>query len=180
MALVRAIITAGLYPNVVRSFPVRNPKPHKKPRMMTAYERKVALHPKSVNEKINMFESPWLVYREKIKSSKVYIHDSSMVPNYPLLFFGQKLMYRAQEGVIDVDGFVRVRAPEHVAHLVQSLRAELDGLLEYKISHPGISRWDKTSKEGALLHMIVDLISSEKITWSYQEQDFMDADEEAD
>ena len=69
--LVRAIITAGLYPNVARALPVRRPKPHKKPKLLTAYERSVSLHPKSVNEKECQFESPWIMYREKIKSSKV-------------------------------------------------------------------------------------------------------------
>lgn len=178
IALVRAIITAGLYPNVARALPVRNPKPHKKPPMKTAYERRVALHPKSVNEKVNQFESPWLVYREKIKSSKVYIHDCSMVLNYPLLFFGKTLKYNPQDGVIDVDGFVRVRSSEHVAHLVQNLRSELDRLLEYKISHPGMTKWDKSSKEGALLHTIVDLISSENISSASVYQDYQDQEEE--
>lgn len=42
-----------------------------------------------------------------------------MVPNYPLLFFGEKLNYNPSEGVINVDGFVRVRSSRHVAHLVQ-------------------------------------------------------------
>ena len=42
-----------------------------------------------------------------------------MVPNYPLLFFGQKLNYVAKDGLIDVDGFVRIRCSEHVARLVQ-------------------------------------------------------------
>lgn len=42
-----------------------------------------------------------------------------MVPNYPLLFFGEKLNYSAPEGIINVDGFVRVRSSSHVAHLVQ-------------------------------------------------------------
>lgn len=42
-----------------------------------------------------------------------------MVPNYPLLFFGEKLNYDPTEGVINVDGFVRVRSSRHVAQLVQ-------------------------------------------------------------
>ncbi|XP_076061555.1 ATP-dependent RNA helicase Rhau [Oratosquilla oratoria] len=163
LALVRAVITSGLYPNVARILPSKSRNPNKPLGIRTEYERKVALHPKSVNDKERNFESPWLVYREKIKSSKVYIHDCSMVPNYPLLFFGQKLNYDQREGIINVDRFVRIRCTRHVADLVQSLRNELDKLLEYKISHPGETRWDKNSKEGTLLHTIVDLITSEKM-----------------
>lgn len=59
----------------------------------------------------------------------------------------------------------------------QSLRKELDHLLEHKISHPGITRWDKTSKEGALLHTIVDLISSEK---QVSQDSYCDYDDQED
>lgn len=72
IALVRAIITSGLYPNVARVLPQRGrPNPHKPRSIRTQYERRVSLHPKSVNEKEREYESPWLMYREKIKSSKV-------------------------------------------------------------------------------------------------------------
>ncbi|KAK8400341.1 hypothetical protein O3P69_003203 [Scylla paramamosain] len=179
IALVRAIITAGLYPNVARIMPRGGkPKPNKPLKIRTAQERSVTLHPKSVNEQERDFDYPWLMYREKIKSSKVFIHDSSMVPNYPLLFFGEKLNYDPTEGVINVDGFVRVRSSRHVAQLVQNLRNELDQLLEYKISHPGITRWDRNSKEGMLLHTIVDLISSERGT--SQDSCYYDSDDQDD
>ncbi|XP_069186180.1 ATP-dependent DNA/RNA helicase DHX36 isoform X2 [Procambarus clarkii] len=180
IALVRAIITAGLYPNVARVLPNRGrPSPHRPAKIRTAQERRVALHPKSVNEKERDFEHPWLIYREKIKSTKVFIHDSSMVPNYPLLFFGEKLNYNSSNGVINVDGFVRVRSSQHVAHLIQSLRNILDQLLEHKISHPGMTRWEKSTKEGALLHTIVDLISSERST-SHDYQEYYDDQDDED
>lgn len=74
IALVRAIITAGLYPNVARIMPPRGkPKPNKPLKIRTAQERSVVLHPKSVNEQEREFDYPWLMYREKIKSSKVCI-----------------------------------------------------------------------------------------------------------
>ncbi|KAK8738267.1 hypothetical protein OTU49_004134, partial [Cherax quadricarinatus] len=179
LALVRAIITAGLYPNVARVLPNSGrPSPHKPVRIRTAQEKRVALHPKSVNEKERKFEHPWLIYREKIKSSQVFIHDSSMVPTYPLLFFGEKLNYDSSNGVINVDGFVRVRSSQHVAHLVQSLRNVLDQLLEHKISHPRMTRWEKFTKEGALLHTIVDLISSEKRITEEPQEYFEDQDDD--
>lgn len=59
-------------------------------------------------------------------------------------------------------------------YCLQSLRTQLDELLEYKISHPGVTRWNKSSKEGALLHTIVDLISSEKISSSQDNYDYYD------
>lgn len=61
---------------------------------------------------------------------------------------------------------------------LQSLRNELDQLLQYKISHPGITRWDRNSKEGMLLNTIVDLISSERGT--SQDAFYADSDDQDD
>lgn len=49
------------------------------------------LHPKSFVEKVRDFESPFLVYHLKLKSSCIYIHDATMVYPMPLLFFGERL-----------------------------------------------------------------------------------------
>lgn len=67
-----------------------------------------------IPSRIDIFDSKKYIL---IVYFQVYIHDSSMVPNYPLLFFGRKLNY--VDGVINVDDFVRVRCSRHVAHLVQ-------------------------------------------------------------
>ena len=48
---------------------------------------------------------------------------------------------------------------------------ELDRLLEHKIRHPGITDWNCRDKEGALMHAILDLITTEEqkpISTSYQ------------
>jgi hypothetical protein len=42
------------------------------------------------------------------------------------------------------------------------LRVELDKLLEYKITHPGVTQWNDRDKEGALLQAILDLIITEE------------------
>ena len=45
---------------------------------MTENERKVSLHPKSVNEREREYEFPWLVYKEKVKSSQVRLTFNCM------------------------------------------------------------------------------------------------------
>ena len=44
----------------------------------------------------------------------------------------------------------------------QKLRKQLDKLLEDKITKTGVTNWDKQSKEGILLHAIIDLITVEE------------------
>ncbi|KAA0194673.1 hypothetical protein HAZT_HAZT001111 [Hyalella azteca] len=163
VAVVRAVIASGLYPNVA-CLKRTGKSSSKRPKIMrTADHNRVLFHPKCVNDKMQAFESPWMVFREKLKMSSVFLFDATNVPNYPLLLFGQRLEYVAAEGAIDVDGFVKIRCTEQVANVIRKLRKELDAVLEYKISHPDVSRWDQHSKEGKLLNAIVDLLSKEKI-----------------
>ncbi|KAF2369076.1 Helicase-associated domain [Trinorchestia longiramus] len=163
VAVVRAIIASGLYPNVACLKRIDNQKSNRPSIMRTADHNRVLFHPKCVNDKARVFESPWMVFREKIKMSSVFLFDATNVPNYPLLLFGQNLKYVASEGAINVDDFVKIRCSIQVADVIRKLRRELDCLLEYKISHPEVTCWDPQSKEGKLLNAIVDLLSSEKV-----------------
>ena len=46
-------------------------------------------HPKSVNAKEVNFTHPWVVYHLKMKSTGVYLYDSSEVSPMSLIFFGR-------------------------------------------------------------------------------------------
>ena len=61
-----------------------------------------------------------------------------------------------------VDDWISFKGVEQVGSLIQELRYELNKLLEHKITHPGITSWDKKGKEGALMHAIVDLLMGEE------------------
>lgn len=165
MAVVRAVITAGLYPNVCC---VKTLGRKRRARLLVSpNDRCLSLHPKGVNETVPMhyFDNLWLLYREKVKSNKIFIYDSSVVPQYPLLFFGQHFKYDEKSASIDVDGFVKMQCKsKEVAELVEKLRNSLDELLEHKISHPGVTKWRQNpSAEYALLRVIADLLTSEAI-----------------
>ena len=77
----------------------------------------VFVHPKSVNFQVNNFDSPYLVYHEKVKTSKVYIRDCSMVSMYALLLFcGDSLSLNLEKGVFVIsidDGWIRFSASSH-------------------------------------------------------------------
>lgn len=47
----------------------------------------VFLHPSSVNYTLSRFPSPYLVYQEKVKTSKVYFRDCTMIPAISLVLF---------------------------------------------------------------------------------------------
>ena len=46
--------------------------------------------------------------------------------------------------------------------MLQDLRRQLDRLLEEKIVRPGVTSWNESEKEGALMRAIAELISTEE------------------
>ena len=79
-ALVRAIICAGLYPNVAMIKKIRRNRAHGGSHeskctviMQTQREHHVELHPKSVNNLANgQFKYQWMTYHLKMRSTKVH------------------------------------------------------------------------------------------------------------
>jgi ATP-dependent RNA helicase DHX36 len=57
----------------------------------TVDDGKVKPHPSSVNSFVRSFPSRWLVYNQKVKSSDIFIRDSTCVSDYALLLFGGAL-----------------------------------------------------------------------------------------
>ncbi|XP_022251673.1 ATP-dependent RNA helicase DHX36-like [Limulus polyphemus] len=164
--LLKAVICAGLYPNVAKLQWRHNRNPHKSPKIPKVYtedDGKVVLHPKSVNYMEFNFHSQWLVYYQKLRSSKVFLHDTTNVQPFSLLFFGGRITFGKDLScsTVFVDKHIAFHCPPRVAHLVKELREELDKLLQHKANHPGVTCWDPSTKEGALLKAIVELITSE-------------------
>ena len=90
------------------------------PRLLTK-DGKVKFHPKSVNSDESFFTNKFLIYHQKVKSSAVFIHDSSMIPPLPLLFFGGDISVRKDgtQETIAVDDWIVFQAPENIAKLVK-------------------------------------------------------------
>ncbi|KAM9600930.1 putative ATP-dependent RNA helicase DHX57 isoform 2-T3 [Trichechus inunguis] len=175
--LISAMLCAALYPNVVQ---VKSPegkfqktsigavrmKPKSEElKFVTKNDGYVHIHPSSVNYQVKHFDSPYLVYHEKIKTSRVFIRDCSMVSVYPLVLFGGgQVNVQLQRGEFVVsldDGWIRFAAASHqVAELVKELRGELDQLLQDKIKNPSIDLC--TCPRGSrIISMIVKLVTTQ-------------------
>ena len=46
---------------------------------------------------------------------------------------------------------------------LQELRRALDELLEFKVSNPGVTDWDTSRREGAILDAITNLLSCQSV-----------------
>ncbi|XP_068442891.1 putative ATP-dependent RNA helicase DHX57 [Clinocottus analis] len=175
--LMSAMLCAALYPNVVQ---VRAPQGNYKMtskgamkmqpkanelRFMTKDDGCVHVHPSSVNYSVRHYNSPYLVYHEKVKTSRIFIRDCSMVSVYPLVLFGGgqvNVELHKGEFIVSLDdGWIRFAAASHqVAELVKELRWELDQLLEDKIRNPSIDLCS-CPRGSRIIHMIVQLVSTQ-------------------
>ncbi|CAM6128719.1 unnamed protein product [Calypogeia fissa] len=148
--VVKAVICAGFYPNIVRVIhpektyvqteggTVARVAAARELRFFTKADGRVFLHPASVNFSVGKFESPWLVFSEKMKTSKVFLKDSTMVPAYGLLLFGGKVQVKHEKQAISVDDWLEFEAPARIAVLIKELRSKVDSLLFEKIERPAL------------------------------------------
>lgn len=97
--LLQCLLCAALYPNIVKvytpekSFQItktgavpRQPKSEEL-KFKTKKDGFVNIHPSSVNFSVCHYSSPYLVFQEKIKTSRVFIREVTMVPMLALVLF---------------------------------------------------------------------------------------------
>jgi len=175
--LVSAVLCAALYPNIVKVLTpeakykqtaagamFKPPEPEDL-KFKTSEDGYVHLHPSSVTSKVAHFETPYLVFHEKVKTSRVFVREVSMVPMYPMVLFGGTgmdiVMHRGQFVISLEEGWIKFICDTHqIAELLKEMRLELDNLLEEKISSPNTDLM--TDPRGsAIIKTIVRLISTE-------------------
>ena len=108
----------------------------------------VALHPSSVNARETRFESKYLVFAEKVKTTQIYVRDSSPVSPYALMLFGGGLTLEGAargardtprtEATLAVDTWIRFRVPYRMHELILDIRQRLRELLMKKIERPEV------------------------------------------
>jgi len=125
----------------------------------------VAIHPSSVNAKETKFNAHhFLIYHEKVKTTRVYVRDCSPVSAYALILFGgvlssqpgalppppppltkKQAKYRRhmppppppqRDGVLVIDGWIRFSVSLTEQRLLVGVREKLDALLASKIESP--------------------------------------------
>eukprot|EP00729_Bicosta_minor_P018804 gene18804-3969_t len=107
--LIRCVLCAGLYPNVARTYKVATG--HKKRPTGTRVEVRtlteiVACHPSSINNarvSDGGGQDRWLVYLEKVATTRVFLRDSTVVSAFALLLFGGKIAVDHDKGIVSVD-----------------------------------------------------------------------------
>lgn len=72
----------------------------------------VAIHPSSITHPLlaSQFTAPYLVYSEKMKTSRTFLREASVLPPMALLLFGGSLVVHHDSGYVLLDGWLKVRS----------------------------------------------------------------------
>ncbi|KAF1377673.1 hypothetical protein PFLUV_G00203190 [Perca fluviatilis] len=155
ISVLNAVLTAGLYDSVARV--LCTPSVDVLERVVCTVETpqgKAQVHPSSVNR--NLQTHGWLLYQEKVKYTKIYLRDTTLVPPFPMLLFGGDIDIQHRERLITLDGWIHFQAPVRIGVIFKHLRKLMDSLLEKKLENP------RMNLEGErTIQMILDLIKSE-------------------
>ncbi|ONH95877.1 hypothetical protein PRUPE_7G093700 [Prunus persica] len=158
LEMVCAILCAGLYPNVVQC-----KRRGKRTAFYTKEVGKIDIHPASVNAGVHLFPLPYMVYSEKVKTTNIFIRDSTNISDYALLLFGGSLIpSKTGEGIEMLGGYLHFSASKSVLELIRKLRGELDKLLNRKIDNPGL---DVSSEGKGVVSAVVELLHSQNVRY---------------
>ncbi|XP_031626532.1 putative ATP-dependent RNA helicase DHX57 [Contarinia nasturtii] len=174
--LLSSLLCAALYPNVVKVFtPEKNftmTAGGAVPRQPSASELKfktsqdgyVNIHPSSINSEVGHYSSPFLVYQEKIKTSRIYIRDCTMIALLPLILFSGRnirIQMHGGEFILIIDDWIIMQAESlEVAEMMKYLREELLSLLEEKIRDPCLNLLHHENGN-RIIKTIINLISKD-------------------
>ncbi|KAI9107308.1 hypothetical protein K1719_021696 [Acacia pycnantha] len=167
-AIVKAILCAGLYPNVAASEQgivatvlsnLRQSSSSANTDRAVWYDgrREVHIHPSSINSSSKAFQYPFLVFLEKVETNRVFLRDTSIISPYPILLFGGSINVQHQTGLVIIDGWLRLTAPAQIAVLFKELRLTLHSILKELIRKPEVG----IALNNEILKSIINLLLEE-------------------
>lgn len=101
----------------------------------------VAIHPSSILHPLlaSQYPAPYLVYSEKMKTSRTFLREVSALPPMALLLFGGSMVVHHDSGYVLLDGWLKVRSP---------FRLGLVCMISVTRGTQGMSRWSSIRERG--------------------------------
>ena len=130
--LIKSVLVAALYPNIIQSIP-DNPEKPKKYQLFSASGEKIRIHPSSVFKNSTKFWPPFVLYLEKVKTNHIFIRDATLIDPIALVLFGGEVFTNGKKIIME-NGWIRITSPN--AQLLLTLRKELDTILSQKLENP--------------------------------------------
>uniref|UniRef100_A0A182Q0B5 ATP-dependent RNA helicase DHX36 n=1 Tax=Anopheles farauti TaxID=69004 RepID=A0A182Q0B5_9DIPT len=159
MELLRAIVGAGLYPNVatVRKVIRSRNSPDGRAILSIQGQGRAEIHPGSVNGNRGVFSSNFIVYYDMQKISSLTIFDTTVVNPFPLLFFGDNhVETEGDHELISIAGHYCLKCDKETYLLIQDLRERFNLFLQKQICEPSPVDWD--SQDGEMLRRVAIIL----------------------
>jgi len=143
--IIKAALVAGMYPNILK---VKHPETNyietlqgnvardfeaKNIKLYSKNDGRLFIHPSSVNFSVNKFEEGFLLYFNKVQTTKAYVRDCTMVSAYPIFLFGGEITTDLEGSIASVDNCFHVKAFPRISVLMNGLRKLLDRVLIEKV-----------------------------------------------
>lgn len=113
IALLKAVLTAGLYDNVGKILYTKSVDiTEKLACTVETAQGKAQVHPSSVNRDLQTYG--WLLYQEKVRYAKVYLRETTLISPFPILLFGGDIEVQHRERLLTVDGWIHFQV--HWSH----------------------------------------------------------------
>ncbi|KAG5525808.1 hypothetical protein RHGRI_032182 [Rhododendron griersonianum] len=172
-SIVKAIICAGLYPNVAATedgivktalgIPNQSAGPTTKGRpSLYDGKREVHIHPSSINSNLKVLQYPFIVYLEKVETNKVFLRDTTIISPYSILLFGGSMSIQHQSGLVTIDRWIQLAAPAQIAVLFKELRLTLHSILKDLIRKPQMGTVADNEVVRSIIHLLLEEDKSPK------------------
>ncbi|MEW5311174.1 MAG: hypothetical protein WDW38_002910 [Sanguina aurantia] len=136
----------------------------------TTEDGRVALHPRSINwskKGDTWFPHRWMVYSEKMKTTQLFIRDTTLVTDLGVLLFGGRLSVapaqpsaqRGPQALVSMKGgYLKWRMDEQVATHVVAVKEQIDTLMALKNERPEV---DLREESGPLVRLVSMVLAME-------------------
>ncbi|OAY64742.1 ATP-dependent RNA helicase Dhx29 [Ananas comosus] len=167
-SVIKSIICAGLYPNVAATIEgidrsslggnkaLFDSLSVKDRPLWYDGKREVHIHPSSVNHSLKSARYPFLVFLEKVETTKIFLRDTSIISPYAILLFGGSMVVQHQAASVMIDGWIKLTAPAQVAVLFKELRRTLDAVLKELIKKPETSTFVNNEVVNSIVYLLLE------------------------
>ena len=170
--VIHAVLVASLYPSIAL---VDEVVPGCAPTWHDG-QGSVSIHPTSMLSDVSAAAllRPFVVYSEKMKTSRVFLRDCSVASPLPILLFGRQVEVDHRSSVVVVDGWIKLKVTGRCSAILMAVREQLDELLRSKVQGgrgggraPGGLRGAKDAGDGEdsddCLGIITSLLKEEAV-----------------
>ncbi|KAJ9453844.1 DExH-box ATP-dependent RNA helicase DExH1 [Diplonema papillatum] len=151
---VKAAITAGFTPNIVR---IRPGTSGKGPRFY-GRDAPVNIHPSSVCGNEKQFPYPLVAYYEKVMTTSVFLRDATMITPQMLLLFAVELEHNDDQVIINQ--WISFNMAAEVLLVISELRKELQNMIAELVKDPDTTL---KARHANIVGAVMKLLREERI-----------------